>query len=204
VRAALPYHPTLPIPQAGPSTPSGSRQSPLGKPDIKHFNIEIIDLLSDSDEDPDEDGDQAEGSDGHAAGDTPSKAPSPVISKRPRAGSEDNADITTAVRKMSRTVASHTAMLDAHAATVASQDAAFQGHLSLVALLKDERDKNTKLERENETLRAQVLEAEGKMAAGLSDREELEMMRVERDNARQELAALRETIANISSGFGSG
>lgn len=158
--------------------------TPGSKPDT-----EIIDVLGDSDDEA-----QSPLTSSH----TPMR---PAI-KRPRSPfiEYDSGDLASAVTKMSRTVASHSAALDAHAASTASQAAAFQAHLALVMLLKDERDKNIELEKEVKALRAVVQEAKSRGPRGKVV-EEMERMRAERDAACHELATLRASIATISKGF---
>lgn len=103
-------------------------------------------------------------------------------SKRPRSPTQIDTDGTASgrTRMAPRTAPSHSPSLDERPAGLASQQEAIEGHLTLLVHLKEERDKNIKLEKDKETLQAQALD----------HAQQLETMRGERDKAQQELAAL--------------
>jgi hypothetical protein len=162
-------------------------------PAVGHHDDIIV--FTDTDSDEDEDKIKAtikDDADAHATS-AVNRDQLQRTSKRTRSAAETDTDSTASgrSRKASRSVPGQSPLVE-RPTGVASQQAAIEGHLTLLALLKEERDKNVQLEKDKTTLQAQALDHAQQLAA----------MRGERDKAQQELAALRTSVANFGARFG--
>lgn len=97
------------------------------------------------------------------------------------------------MNEIGKKIDSHTSIISKHTTAIALQTSAFEGHLSLVALLKTSQDKKTVLEQKVAHLTAELQEArnrtneEREMKPEFASAEEVAELRTENEEMRIEL-----------------